>query len=519
MFTMLQARHLEIPAREAAPTAKRRRGRVKPPLLAMQLSAVPALATTIAAEALLEIGQTPRAKKTRKRMPSVIVVGAGFAGLCAAYELMGLRFAVTVLEARNRVGGRVWSLSRGLVPDRVLEGGGELIGANHPLWLSYRQQFDLSFSNVDDYENSPIRLGGRTLSFAESKALNKEMQRMLKRLTDLAETIVDPFEPWINRDARQLDRLSLGDWLERAKGKTECKRAIAQMLAADNGIPAAEQSLLGVLAMIKGGGLDRYWNDTEVYRCKGGNQQLAECFETQLNEGQTRVLRNSPVCRIAGSEDGAQVWVKDRKKPHKADHVILAIPPSVWHTITFSDRNLAARMRPAPRMGKNVKYLMRLRHRFWQDFGGSPTLSEDGPVDLTWETTEAEPDDLGKIGLVAFSGAQDAAECVRWRSNLRRLHYVRALKRPYPDIDREIRRDRFMNWPEEPWTQASYYFPRCGDVVKWGQFWKEGYQGWLHFAGEHTCFAFVGYMEGALASGFRLARRLYDQQVAQSRKG
>jgi monoamine oxidase len=58
-----------------------------------------------------------------------------------------------------------------------------------------------------------------------------------------------------------------------------------------------------------------------------------------------------------------------------------------------------------------------------------------------------------------------------------------------------------------------YYFPRRGDIMKWGVFWKKGYQGWLHFAGEHTCFAFVGYMEGALASGFRLARRLYDEQV------
>jgi monoamine oxidase len=437
MFTMLRARHAEVPPREAAPTAKRRPGRVKAPLLATQLGIAPAPATITASETLQGVGQPPIARKTRKKMPNVIVVGAGFAGLCAAYELMGLGFAVTVLEARDRVGGRVWSLSRGLVPDRVLEGGGELIGANHPLWLSYRQQFHLSFSNVAEYENSPIRLDGRTLSFTQTKQLNKEMHKMLKRLTDLAETIIDPFEPWINRDARRLDRLSLADWLEQTKGKPACKRAVAQMLAADNGVPAAKQSLLGVLAMIKGGGLDRYWSDTEVYRCKGGNQQLAECFEAQLNEGNSRVLKNSPVCRIARSGGIARVWVKGMETSHEADHVILAIPPSVWHTITFTDRKLAARLRPAPKMGSNVKYLMRLGRRFWQDFGGSPTLSEDGPVDITWETTEAEPNDRGKIGLVAFSGAQDASKCTGWRSNLRRRHYVRALEPAYPNLDRE----------------------------------------------------------------------------------
>jgi monoamine oxidase len=65
-----------------------------------------------------------------------------------------------------------------------------------------------------------------------------------------------------------------------------------------------------------------------------------------------------------------------------------------------------------------------------------------------------------------------------------------------------------MNWPEEDWTKASYYFPRIGEVTNWGPFWKAGYGGWLHFAGEHTSYAFMGYMEGALSSGYRLARKL-----------
>jgi monoamine oxidase len=67
---------------------------------------------------------------------------------------------------------------------------------------------------------------------------------------------------------------------------------------------------------------------------------------------------------------------------------------------------------------------------------------------------------------------------------------------------------KFINWPEEEWTMASYYFPRLNEVTTWGPFWKAGYGGWLHFAGEHTSYAFMGYMEGALSSGYRLARRL-----------
>jgi monoamine oxidase len=83
-----------------------------------------------------------------------------------------------------------------------------------------------------------------------------------------------------------------------------------------------------------------------------------------------------------------------------------------------------------------------------------------------------------------------------------------ALGAVYPNIQKQLRKSRFMDWPREEWTKASYYFPRVNEVTKWGPFWKAGYKDYLHFAGEHTSYAFPGYMEGALTSGYRLARRL-----------
>ncbi len=157
-------------------------------------------------------------------------------------------------------------------------------------------------------------------------------------------------------------------------------------------------------------------------------------------------------------------------------------------------------------MGHNVKCLIRLRSRFWEAFASSPTLSEDGPVDLTWETTEQ---DSGKdFVMVAFSGAEDADTCSSWRPASRKKHHVKALQAPYPGIDKQIAGLELMDWPRDEWAQGSYYFPRRGEVTQWGPFWKSGYSDWLHFAGEHTCYAFIGYMEGALNSGYRLARRL-----------
>jgi len=500
IYTTLRAQHRHTLPRVPRPKAKAPRISKKKPLLAATL----AMVRSVTATSNWRLGKTP--PKQRKK---VIVVGAGLGGLCAAYELNGLGYNVTVLEARDRVGGRVQSLGDEFIPGKTVEGGGELIGSNHPLWNSYARHFDLRFSDTQDYGNSPIRFGKETLTFEQSKKLTDELESVLKTLNDLAESIVDPFEPWANKNARRLDRIPLARWISRLKCSRLCKKAVQEMLETDNGVEGNEQSLLGVLAMVKGGGLDRYWTDTEVYRCEGGNQQLAERFFERLNEKLETVVLKARVTSIARRDK--KIWVEanvDGKRVEAGpfDDVILAIPPSVWDSIKFKDSKLARRLHRPPRMGANVKYLMRVRRRFWQDFASSPNLTEDGPVGLTWETTEADkkPD----YTMVVFSGAADATRLANLKAGLLAREYNRALKTVYPGIKQQITRRKFMNWPKERWTKASYYFPRLGEVTRWGPFWHAGYAGWLHFAGEHTCYAFMGYMEGALSSGYRLARRL-----------
>jgi monoamine oxidase len=431
------------------------------------------------------------------------------AGLCAAYELRGLGYDVTVYEARTRVGGRVHSIDN-FIPGKVVEGGGELIGTNHPLWNSYAKRFRLRFSKVKDYGHSPIRFNNQTLTFNQTEVLTDELEAQLHILSNLAESIVDPFEPWTGPNARHLDSISMGDWIKKAKCSDLCKAAIVSMMAADNGIPAGQQSLLGVLAMIKGGGLDRYWTDTELYRCEGGNQKLAETFCDRLNRGRQRVFTKARVRKIASHDREISVEAvidgKHREPETQVDDVILAVPPSVYDRITFSDPELTKKLNGVPALGANVKYLMRLNERFWQQFGSSPTLTEDGPVDLTWETTE--DDKTADFAMVAFSGAADAETCVGWKQGERRKNYLNSMGAAYPNIGKYVKDTKFMNWPKDAWTKASYYFPKINEVTEWGPFWRTGYGGWLHFAGEHTCFAFIGYMEGALSSGYRLARRL-----------
>lgn len=500
LYTSLRAQHRErivAPKEQSFAGAKALPIRVAEPLLKAETR----MLTTSAKSAT----RTPRRQRPAKR---VIIVGAGLAGLCAGYELHGLgQYDVTVYEARDHVGGRVNSPAD-FIPGKTVEAGGELIGRNHPLWHSYKVHFRLRFTDVKDYGNSPVRFGRRTLTFEQAKVLTDELEQEFEAINRLAETIVDPFEPWTNHNAAHLDAISLAAWIKKEKCSRLCKQALADMLEADNGVPGSEQSLLGVLAMVKGGGLDRYWTDTEVFRCAGGNQQLAEKFTSALNQGRTRVVLNAPVLSVGkrASDVAVQVVVHGKSVTAFADELILAVPPSVWSRIRFQDSALARKLAIPPGMGKNVKYLMRFKDRFWEQFASSPTLSEDGPVDLTWETTEA--DKLADFAMVAFSGSDDAKQCLKWKPGDRARQYVKSLQAAYPGIGAQILHSRFVSWPEEEWTRASYSFPRPNEVTTWGPIWKNGYDDWLHFAGEHTCYAFVGYMEGALNSGYRLARKI-----------
>lgn len=88
----------------------------------------------------------------------------------------------------------------------------------------------------------------------------------------------------------------------------------------------AQQSYLGNLAQVKGGGLEKYWTDTEVFRLKGGNQQFAQRFAKEL--GDERVTLDCPLREITSTDRGMTV-VDAEGRTHTADDVVLAIPPSV----------------------------------------------------------------------------------------------------------------------------------------------------------------------------------------------
>ena len=433
-------------------------------------------------------------KVVGKPAPSlhIIVIGAGFAGLAAAYELQSIGYKVTVVEAQRDVGGRVRS-RHDVVPGQVMEGGAELIGLNHLAWWSYKHKFRLRFTRLPESVYPPVILGGQRLDHKEARKLGKEMDRVRSLISNLAKR-VDADEPWKTAGAKKLDQHNLVSGLNSIAMSNDCRLAFLELLQTDNGVPAARQSWLGNLAMIKGGGLNRFWTDTETHHCKGGNQQLAFKFKAKLK----KLKLGKPVKEIRLDNAGVVV-VPKTGKPIRGSDVVLAVPPTMWEHIFFKPQLPKSYK---VQFGKNVKFLLNVRSGSWKP--EDPDLSSDGPIDLTWEGTDRKRG--SRAGLVAFSGATDADTCRRWQN--RKRTYLAELAPVYPRLKAGSGKAVFMDWPRNKWTHGSYSFPKPGEVTRVGPLLRSGLNGRVHFAGEHTCYAFTGYMEAALRSGLRVAEQL-----------
>ncbi len=457
----------------------------------------------------------------------VAIVGGGFAGLAAAWTLGQVGVASTVFEARKTYGGRVES-DRSLIPGRIIEAGAELIGLNHPMWIDLANRFGLGQTFLigeDQYAGlgleMPLRIGGKSVTDLEK--LYKQMKFVLQNISNDAKAITDPFEPWKAPGAAAMDAKSVADkiaevvrLLPKPIRHPLLLDAINLQLVNDHVLPTKEQSYLGLLALVSGGrlgpldkNLSGYWEHNEDFRCSEGNDTLAGMM---IEYGKRILFRpNSPVKMIEISETDSLVkvtWLDSTRgyQSKNFDYVVLTAPPSVWKNIIIKPA-----LPPGQEMGLGpaVKYISQVNGRFWIKAGMAPNgLSDE--FGQTWEATENQAASQG-VALTVFAGGTFVP-----KSDAEK-HFRTQLLKLYPGY--KMKADRYANWPDEPWIETGYACPKVGQVTTIGKFLSVPHRQRLYFAGEHTCMAYFGYMEGALQSGARAAKAILASCLKKSSMG
>jgi monoamine oxidase len=464
------------------------------------------LLSSLAAGASLMLADRSRSATARTAAPRVVIIGAGYGGLSCAYQLQRAGARITVLEARQRLGARVHSLKT-LLPGKTVEAGAELIGLNHPTWLTYAKQFGLTLNELpeSDEAHSPILLKGRRLLGKDVAQLWTALDLVLQSMNGDARTI-NRQQPWLSPNAKDLDAQSLAQASRRWPGNPLEQQAAMAMVANDMNCLPDRFSYLAMLASIAAGGVEAFWTESENFRCASGNQSLAFALAHAI--GETNIQLRSPVAAIDLTGRSAQLTLQSGVVL-EADAVVLTAPPSTWDEL-----NVTPAIPSDYRMGTGpaIKVLNRVDQPFWKAADLEPECLSDQAVGMTWQGGEP-PAAAAKepACLMVFSGGQAAQDWLDRTPAQRRELANQELDTLYPGFSSHLQSQMVCLWPNERWTRCGYSAPTQGQVTQVYPRLESGWQDKLFFAGEYTSPGFYGYMEGGLNSGAVLAGRLARQ--------
>lgn len=387
----------------------------------------------------------------------VVIVGAGASGLTAATELTKAGLSVAVLEARDRVGGRLWTND---IDGATLEIGGQWVSPDQDALIDTLEELGLeTYSRYREGTNIYLGEGGvrRTFEgeiFPVAPATEQEIVGLIERLDALVAEI-DPDRPWEHPQAKELDEISFRRWLETQTDDEEARRNIGMFIAgAMLTKPAHAFSALQALLMAASAGSFSHLVDADFIldkRVKGGLQQVPLLLAERLGDD---VHLDSPVRTLRWDGSGVTAITDDLQV--NARFAILAVPPVLISRISY-DPPLPRRQQQLHQhlsMGFVIKVHAVYETPFWRDHGYSGTAFS--PYELVHEAYDNSYDGDPRGTLVGFVSDESADDVFRLSPEERKARILESLSHYYgvqalsPVVYYE------SDWGSEEWTRGAY---------------------------------------------------------------
>jgi monoamine oxidase len=446
----------------------------------------------------------------------VVVVGAGIAGLHCAYRLQQAGVPVTLYEASDRAGGRMYS-GRGIFRDgQVCELGGELIDTNFASLWALAEEFRIQIDDRAAFA-SPGQAG--EFWYVEGAVVSEE--EVTRQFAEVAGTFAEQAARGEEDDAffEEIDTMGLDAWLATyvpVDAYPALHKVLAVAYRGEFGLELDEQSAWNLIYLIDYENPEPFHifgDSDERYHTHLGNDTFTTALEGALAEGV--LVKGHALTALADAEGGYALTLRNADGSTvtaTAEHVVLALPFTVLRevdlaAVTLSDekREIIAEIG----YGTNAKVMVGFDSRPWNTLhNANGSMTTDLPVQQTWDASVGQDGESGI--LTNFLGGDQGLACGEGTAEA----WAEAVTVPGVDevwpgsaaayTGTAVR----MHWPTAPWAKGSY---TCYKPGQWAFWAREGVrEGNVHFCGEHTSLDFQGWMEGGAETGALAAAEILD---------
>jgi monoamine oxidase len=450
----------------------------------------------------------------------VVVLGAGLAGLTAAYRLMNRGYEVIVLEGQDRVGGRVLTVREGFRAAGHAEMGATRIFSTHEATLKYVSLFGLGPLVPYDSGNRAFYMRGRR--FVPSQAGQPWP------IADMSEAEkINPFAllaPYLGSGFQKLGNLESADWPSDHPSALDLDKVTVEQYLLRQGASrgwidwfcALEGNVKRVNACA-GFAVERVAAGAEGEQpasIPGGNDRLPKAFAAALGN---RVRLKCRVVRLEQSASEVTVTYLDaqgRQSQVRADRCVCALPFSTLRKVTVATPFADDKMQGI----ESLRYMAaarshcQTRTRFWTSdplgpLGGLNLVGTDGFAGRIWNTSSQQADPtMGMVHAYMFDAQASEYGSLPDRINAMRQHINDELLPGLTPDQVVAAADKV--WQDDPWVEGGWGSPGLNEMRDLHRARRRA-EGRIHFAGEHTSKLWLAWMNGAIESGERAADEIF----------
>ena len=437
----------------------------------------------------------------------VVVIGAGLAGLTAADLLVNAGCDVVVLEASDRIGGRVYTRGEGFVDGQHAEAGAEWVDTVHDRVHALIDRLGLRVDpNATTWTavrrwlyRSGRLLGPDQLSEIEP-TLGADLDRFEAAVAEVAHGIDDPSRPQDHPRAAEFDALSIAALVEELQLHQLARLFVTRNMQGEFAAEPREVSVLFVAqqrAVYMQCGAQH--GTIEAQRLVGGMSGLTTGLVAALPTGTVRTGQR--VLAIDGWQGSGPATVRTARETFVADEVVIACSLMAFRQVEVSPPLPTALRTAIDSLGYGTvtKTALQYASRAWP--AGYATT--EGDAQRVYEPTAGAPGSAGI--LMAYTGG-DGGRRLGEMSEAERIAEIEASQREmYPDLPTRVA-GFSRAWSAEPLFGGSYAVYRPGEISRFWDVLRRPYER-LHLAGEHAA-TWTGYLEGAIESGETVAARV-----------